>query len=197
MINIFKNLTSYNPGGLIGTVISGRRYLTNPICEPAYSIVLAFGNEETFASKSLVITAKDSRIFFDYNLPLIGQYAVMKNMSEIRKNDWTIDTMTKGELTKDVPKNSRECLEIAREIVISDYGRGALENGLFIAHPAHMERVLGLAKKLDFKGNPFVESVPVWNVGQEKLGAGATVSAEDWKKYEIKARLHHTLKGWI
>ena len=60
-----------------------------------------------------------------------------------------------------------------------------------------MERVMGLAKKLDFRGVPFVESDPIWNTGQENYGAGATVSPELWRKYEWKVRIHHLLKGWV
>ena len=56
---------------------------------------------------------------------------------------------------------------------------------------------MGLAKKLDFRGVPFVESDPIWNTGQENYGAGATVSPELWRKYEWKVRIHHLLKGWV
>lgn len=162
-----------------------------------YIMGLAFGGRETYATKRLAINAQDAQIFGEgFELPLIAQWAILVNMERIKPTDFSIDSQTVGSAPREAQMTTRQAMEIARDYVVSEFGRDSLKSALYVAHPAHMERVIAIGKKLDFRGIPFVDKEVIWNTGQESLGAGATVSPQKWRRRELVTRAHHLLKGW-
>ena len=207
---LFSNLTKYKDKSLTRAALGAfnenrregesdiirREYYTDPEFNPKFMLGLAFGNKYCKATQSLAITAQHARAFYNIPfLPLIAQYAILSNIPLVLQNDWETDTRTNGRIVDDVPMNSRQMLEVARGII--DEENLDPTKALYIAHPAHLERVVWLAENIGFRGKPFVEVNPVWNTGQEKYDAGATISQKEWKKKEKLVRLHHILKGWV
>ncbi len=195
---LFRNLTDYNDSLLARVEIGDRMYNTKIPLEGEYLLGLAFGGRETHATQSLARSAIDARKISEKNLPLIAQWAILVNIPKIRFDDYSIDSETKGSAPYEASLNTREVMERARQFIIEEHGQNSLKHAIYLAHPAHMERVIGIGKKLDFQGIPFVDADIVgWNTGQEHLGAGATVSPSKWLKRELVTRLNHIIKGWM
>lgn len=194
LFNIAKNLTDYKGSNEPVRSSRGRDYITDKNFPGGYMLGLAFGGRDTPATKRLAINAEDCRDIFDRpSMPLVSQWAILVNMPRVLEDDYSIDSKLKGVAGEEVALNTREAMEIAREHIISEYGRNALREAVYIAHPAHMQRVIWLGEKLDFKGVPLVDRTIVWN---EDLTDG-TSSPKAWKKQELIKRVHHLLNRWI
>ena len=64
----------------------------------------------------------------------------------------------------------------------------------FVAHPAHVYRVMAIANKLGIEGFPFISNDVWWPKNDEQ---GCIRSSWKWAPREITARIQHTLKGWV
>jgi hypothetical protein len=192
-MSLFKNLVNYEDPMLreVTPRHSDKAYLTDTQFQPGFALGLAFGNKDAPATVSLAVALWDSGEFFG-PVPVIAQQAILVNCAFRRERDfWSIDTGLKGDCSHDVPLKTYEAMEKAR-IIADKEGLGE-RRVLYVAHPAHMERVMRIGEKLGFEGEPFVEKTPVWNDRVNDY----TKSPEAWKPYEIKARVHHLFTGRV
>jgi hypothetical protein len=194
LFEIGKNLTNYSNPLPSTEFVKDRTYHTDIDFRGAYMLGLAFGGRDAPATKRLAINAEDCReIFEQQSLPLISQWAILVNMPEIKTQDYSIDSRSLGSVGTEAALNTREAMEIARERVISGYGRNSLKEAIYIAHPAHMQRVIWIGEKLDFKGIPFLDTEQIWNSNV----VDGTSSPSRWRRQEFAKRLHHLWNRWI
>ncbi len=192
-MGLWKNMLDYSHGSLTEIVAADRKYRAIPAEKRSVIVGTAFGT--TSCNERLADTVYGARMHFDPELPAILQkeifdryvqlYGVHKTISVGTDNNKDISTVVSEIDTKGV-------LSIARDIIDENYLDR--ERLVYVAHPAHMQRVIEVGKKVGLSGVPFLEQEVQWSNSDDRQRW--TISATRWFFRELLARVHHKWNGY-
>jgi len=192
-MGLWKNMLDYSHSSLAEIVVSDKKYRTVSAEKPSVIVGASFGT--TSCNMRLAEAVYDARIYFNPELPAIVQKGIFDNYINMHGIHKTISvgTDTDRDISKVVSEvNTRGVLSLARDVIDANYlDRGKL---LYVAHPAHMQRVIEVGKKLGLNGVPFLESDVQWSDRDDR--ERWTISPARWALREIFARVHHRIKGY-
>ena len=204
--DLFRNLTGYYHPDLKEENINGEKYRTIILddVKPNALFAQAFGasyGEDSY-NKILAETILDLGNYFNEtigrNLTTIVQAEIGKC---IKRVDNSFDFYPIGEIYKDGEKSKLKSkvdtywmLKRTQELL---KGVGfENDSGIFVVgHPAHMQRILGIAEKIGFKPVPLIPFLSD-NSWFPKNDAQLWVRSKYfWVPREIATRIHHKIKG--
>ncbi|MBN1376812.1 hypothetical protein JW949_00580 [Candidatus Woesearchaeota archaeon] len=192
MMNLLENLTEKQIKNFEDKLdlveINSRKYRTIKDYKPDIIIGLSFGT--TSYNDRLAQAVKDAEDYFGFGC-IIAQSEIYQSYTENfnRKpikigNNNSKESLWKSDLTtRDVLLKTKDLLnKYAPEY----------NNILYVAHPAHIYRVLHDGKKLDLEGKPFIEDEIIWS--DKKDIQKWTTSQNRWPLREILARVKYNLE---
>lgn len=163
------------------------------------------GGPNTLLAIRCIKLAKLGRFFFDKKnrseasdvvRPVIGQWEILYAMY-LEEPDWYQENEQRlFPLWPPAQEsfNTRVLMLIAKDIAESH----DLYNPLIVAHPEHIQRCFFIARKI-FRGSIAIDHD--WNTGQEWFDKQSvqpwTRTPKAWLVYELCARIHHRLHGWM
>ncbi len=195
-MQIFKNLSSYQNILLHEININNSIYVTHKSFRPSIIFAFSFGAEydKNSINSELFQSVVAARKCFGKNLPAIVQ-------SEIKSSGSLKDCYEMGENYLDeekslfLPKNDLDTWKISQLFVKKSKEQNLdLSSVLYVAHPAHIQRVLMVGEKQMLKGCPFVKKQMPWSVNDKQMW---TKSCNLWIQREILTRIFYKLKGQI
>jgi hypothetical protein len=153
--NYLRNLSDYHSPETQAVNIDQRRYKTVKKFNPRAIFALSFGVDgyNSVLAKAL----KDARQYFGNNAPLLAQWDVKERYSLLFDEE-----IYPVEARNAVYTTTRGVFKSAREKYFVDRP-DALDSIVFVAHPAHMERVLVTASQEGLEGVPFTPASVLWN----------------------------------
>ena len=192
--DLFKNLTEYNENlGIIE--INGRSYRIKTDTNPSVILGQSFGAnyDENSYNQILAESVIDARKYFGNDLAVIAQSEIGEclnkygefryhSIGEVYENDENSTIVSKID-SQGVLLQAKEVLKkrnLDKEKVI------------YIAHPAHIYRVMKIGEKIGFNGAPFIPEIVCWP--SEDLQPWVR-SPYLWVPREIATRVHHKIKG--
>ncbi|MFH1607537.1 MAG: hypothetical protein ABIA78_00185 [archaeon] len=194
-MRILKNLTDYVDKDLSVVNVKGKFYRTNPDFNPSVIVPQSFGLQFREDSYNQVIAQaiKDSRDIFGEDIPAVVEKPFKECLERIGETCFycfgesyeeysgSILFSQKGSdwVYKEAEKRINE-LELNKQRII------------YIGHPAHMQRLVSIAKKLGFNGVPFISNKVEWAKNDSQLWVKSKYL---WTPREIPTRVHHTIKG--
>lgn len=168
--------------------INSRKYRTIKDYKPDIIIGLSFGT--TSCNDRLAQAIKDAEDYFGFSC-IIAQSEIYQSYTENfnRKpikigNNNNKESLWKSDLT------TRDVLFKTKDL-LNKYAP-EYNNILYVAHPAHIYRVLHDGKKLDLEGKPFIENKIIWS-DKEDIQKWST-SPKVWIPREILARTKYNLE---
>jgi len=197
-MNLFKNLTNYNDSSLEIIGINGIHYKTRVDFtisgKPSVMIGQAFGGDEDKRSynHNLALSVRDARDLFGKDIPAIVQEQIALNLKGLGiENFYEIGINWRQKL-----KETGHCIntpdvfdEVDEIIEKNNYDRKKV---LFLAHPAHTQRVLNIARKRGLEGYPFIREKVEWPKDSFQCSVNGP---RIWAVREICARIHHKMYG--
>ncbi len=192
---LFNNLGRFDDLGLSAVNIKGIDYRTNTKFKPSYIAGFCFGQGTgpNSYNERLAKAAIAARSIFG-SLPTILQHEIyipfqIENMEKSKK--LLVDICDPRKYATHYI-TTRDAIKEAKEMVESMNLDSS--KGLIIAHPSHMFRVIGLAKREGLNGTPFLEdSLTYPALDPHKW----VTNPETNKRREAIVRIHHKLLGWI
>ncbi|MBI2043063.1 hypothetical protein HYT25_01605 [Candidatus Pacearchaeota archaeon] len=194
--DLFKDLTDYS-GKLEYVEVNGRRYRTKTDANPSIILGQAFGANYDKNSYNQVLAESviDARQFFGDELAVIVQSEIGKCLDEY--GEFSYHSI--GEVYEDdeISKigvfskiDTQGVLKLSEE-VLKKLGLEK-EEIVYVAHPAHVYRVMKIGNKIGFNGFPFISKDVEWASGEIQPW---TRSKYFWIPREIATRIHHKIKG--
>ncbi|MDP2628625.1 MAG: hypothetical protein Q8P15_01875 [Nanoarchaeota archaeon] len=160
----FRNLTSYREKKLNVVDVNERTYFTDSSFNPNLIIGMAFGAnyDEKSHNYKLAKAVIDSREYFGKEIPVLVQSEIGEClMRSGEKNFYFVgENYAEGESSLIKSKIDTEGIFKHCKKIIKSKGLG--NKILYVAHPAHMQRVLDTAKKQGLEGIPFVSEKVEW-----------------------------------
>jgi len=194
-MEILRNLKDYYEVGLEEIGLEERTYRTVSDYSPDLLLASAFGGstDENSYNQILAQTVKDARNFFGKDLPTVVQAEINFNLSSEEDIFSVFEEHVYGEGERALAFSNKSTGDLFTEF-LRVIKRENLESKkpLFIAHPAHIYRVLEIGKKLGLEGAPFIPSQVYWPSRDNQLWVK---SPWFWVPREILTRLHHKVKG--
>jgi len=192
---VWKNLLSYDSEKLEEVDIDGTEYLADPDYRPEAVIGQAFGADMDEGSYNQVLadTIEDAQSFYDEDLEVFVQKEVAECMQEMMREGAIVagETYADDETAMAVSKYStKEMFELHHENVMREDLDP--ESVLYVAHPAHMERVKGIGDNIGFEGRPFISSEVEWPSDDNQLWVKSPLL---WGPRELAARSFRKLRG--
>ncbi len=188
-MKLLENLLDYKePLDLIN--ITGREYRTKSDYHPNVIFTLAFGeNEKSSYNENLALATINAKTYFDNPLTI-----VQSNVFNFLQ-DYTSDYISIGQNNLSTRLilskiSTSDCFNLLDNIL--DENNLNKDKILYIAHPAHIYRVMEIGKKRSFFGFPFIEKEVVWPKDDEQLWIR---KAYFWVPREFLCRIHHKVKG--
>lgn len=169
--NYFRNLASYASPNVSVVKPRSREYLTVLDFEPKVILGLSFGNG--------ICNAVLAQAIYDANLHF-------KNPSLVAQEEIaSLYGIMFPEKIKSIPTRSPDGKYRTSRAVFRDaIERFNLKKDIaFVAHPAHMERILVTASQEGLEGIPFTPAQAVWNEEGDKHGW--TTSPVKWVAREL------------
>ncbi|MFH1506396.1 MAG: hypothetical protein ABIE94_05420 [archaeon] len=192
--SIFSNLTDYHDPDLSQIVVDGTSYMTLAEYEPSVIVGLSFGADygEGSVNASLAQSVLDAQEYFGQDLQAIVQSEIGTCMSRLGEDDYVHvgENYAEGEGAAMRSKESTgTILEYSREHMESlNLDTGSI---LYVAHPAHMQRVIALGRSLGLEGQPFLGDIG-WSEDDPQLWVrnGAL-----WLPREVVVRTYDVITG--
>lgn len=192
---IWKNLFNYSDEELDEIEVNGQNYLADPGYSPEAVVGQAFGadlNEDSY-NQVLAETVSDARDFYDEEIEVFVQEEIAECLDEELREDAFVagEVYEEGEDSHMVSKYStKEMFELHH----GNVEREGLdpEKVLYIAHPAHMERVKGIGDNIGFNGRPFIRSEVEWPSEDDQPWVRSPLH---WTPREIAARSFRKIRG--
>jgi len=182
------NLYDYRDENLKTVSINGTDYRIKPKFQPKIIVALSFGGDTNEDSYNHIL-AEDVKIAQNFygDIPVLGQTEVVKFMETDSENyHRLVDQSEEAFLRPDFP--TTHVLEDALKIIEEEcYNKDSV---LFIAHNAHMERVLYTGRKLGLDGEPLIRENIEWPDNDRHHWVNGP---DNWWLREILSRLHHRL----
>lgn len=197
-MKLLKNLTNYQREGLENVEINGRYYRTNPDANPSIMFALAFGesDEGDSPNNSIAMAVEDAREYFKKDLPAMIQSDLGGSLIESGARDFYMvdnpyDHSNEGKSLALSKISSKEVMELG--VYEAERNGFDLNSILYVAHPAHMERVIALGENMGLHGEPFTMEKPSWSQNDPQLWVRHPFL---WIPREILTREYHNLKGY-
>lgn len=182
---MLDNLTGYSKDGVGKVTIHDRDYLLTDDYYPLTAIVLAFGEGTDNKSYNyrLAKSVLDAKEYFD-DLNIVAQAEVAEIL-----DDLGVECERIGSLSDSSQLNSEySSKEIIQRTKQYDGER------VYIAHPAHIQRVKNIGENLGLSGDIFTPEKVEWPSKDQQRWVR---SPKKWVAREIWVRIHHKIKGWI
>lgn len=164
MKNLFKNLQNYHDKNLKLVNVNGRGYRTYPDFNPNVIIGMAFGanyDEKSYKNK-LAKAIVDSREFFGKELAVIVQKEIGECLRRIgeKKFYFVGENYEEGEKSLLFSKiDTNLILGYCKDIMKKE----RLQNkAVYVAHPAHVYRVMKTGENKGIEGFPFIPEKTNW-----------------------------------
>jgi len=197
-MKMLRNLAGYN-GNLDEVKTSRGIYRTNRDTKPSVALAQSFGAGTGADSYNyrLANAVLASREIFGERLPAIVQAEVGECLENYGGSNYYIvgenDVYSEGESSSLMSKiDTAGVLEASRDLIKSQ--GGDITNVVYVAHPAHIERVMQIGEKMGLEGIPFIEKEVVWPTNDSQKWVR---SKGMWVPREIATRIHHKIKGLI
>jgi hypothetical protein len=188
---MLENLCGYDDDSLETLAIRERKYRLNPHVQPSAIVAASFGT--TSCNERLADAVNDARRLYNQDLFAVMQWEVFS--AYLRKYSARDTKCVGGEQQGGAvfsQLDTRGVLSLAKED-LSSCGI-ALDNLLYVAHPAHMHRVMAVGRKLGMNGTPFVEQDIYWSEPHDRQKW--TRGPKRWAMREVLTRAHHKIKGY-
>lgn len=184
---MFENLTGFSSKdtGLEKVDINERTYIKTADLNPSVLVVLAFGSGTDSNSYNAVLAdaAEDAKEHFD-NISIIAQ-AEVADILEGR----SVECEKVGEKSSDSTiKPKYSTAEIIKKTSECNLDR------IYLAHPAHIERVERIGYKQNLPGGLITLEEVKWPSEDPQKWVRSPIN---WALREIFVRMHHKIKGWI
>ena len=191
-MNVFANLKDLRNDSLETVVVNKRSYRILPnLSSPDIIFGFSFGLKKGAGSVNYGLGQSiiDIRDYYDFDIPAIVQERMapclddlsVANYHAIGRDsdyDWRLESHDILELS--IEKAREEGLSIGRVV--------------YVAHPAHVQRVMDCGVKLALNGYPFVSSRVQWSENDPERWVR---SEKIWVMREIVARMLYKMKGYI
>lgn len=192
---IWQNLLDYNDDSLDEIEVNGERYLADTDYSPDAVIGQAFGADldENSYNQILAQTVSDAQQFYGEDFEVFVQEEIAECMSEELKDYAFVagEVYEEGEDSDVLSKYStKEMFELHHDNV-QRQGLDA-ESVVYVAHPAHMERVKGIGENVGFEGRPFVRSEVEWPSDDDQPWVRSPLL---WGPRELAARSFRKIGG--
>jgi hypothetical protein len=189
-MKILKNLTNYKDSKLETITVDSKKYLTNVCLEPSAILIQSFGKDTNKDSYNydLASQVKDARIYFKKNLTAIIQPEIEGIFKEQKIGNYLVI----GAEHKKKYLDTHYVLFLQRTGLLSK--KIDRKNSLFICHPAHAQRVLKTAKKLELEGDVFLNKNFFW---PNKDSQWHVRSKTNWALREIFTRIYFNKKNYV
>lgn len=189
--NQLDNLYDFEDESLETETVDGTDYRFDPDFEPSVIVAQAFGADtgENSYNHALAESIGDAHEVYG-ELPVVAQSEVFERLEkdpyfEARDDVQRVfDNSGEADLISDY--STAEALEETADL-LDEQGYDS-DSALFVAHNAHMHRVLTSAEEAGIEGQPFVRDEVEWpeNDKQEWVR-----SPENWGRREPLSRAHH------
>jgi len=192
-MGLLENLLNYSHKSLVSFSIGDRPYKC--VLERDRSGVVSASFGTTSCNERLARAAYDARCYFNPEMPAILQREIFDNYVRMHGVYRTMSVGTDND--KDISRvvseiDTRGVLQITRDILDANFLDP--KKVVYIAHPAHMHRVIDVGKKLGLYGVPFFEQEVEWSDADDRQRW--TISPARWALREVFARIHHRIKGY-
>ncbi len=191
---LLENLLNYSHDSLVSFSVDGRPY--KGVLERDRSAIVGASFGTTSCNERLARAAYDARCYFNPEMPAILQKEVFDNYVRMHGvyRTMSIGTDSNKDISSVVSEvDTREVLTVVREVLDANFLDP--KKVVYVAHPAHMHRVIAVGKKLGLYGVPFFEGEVRWSDADDRQRW--TISPARWALREIFARVHHKLKGYM
>lgn len=192
---VWQNLLSYDDESLEEVEVNGERYLADPDYSPESVVGQAFGADLDEGSYNQVLaeTISDARDFYGEDLEIFVQEEIAECMDEgLAEEAFVAGEVYNGE--EDSRMVSKYSTKEMFELHHGNVEREGLdpESVLYVAHPAHMERVSRIGDSIGFEGRPFLRSEAEW---PSEDGQPWVRFPLHWAPREIAARTFREIRG--
>ncbi len=193
-MGLLENLLDYSHKSLVSFSIGDRPY--KGVLEHGRSAIVGASFGTTSCNERLARTAYSARCYFNSELPAILQKEIFDNYVRMHG---VYRTMSVGaDNNKDISRvvselDTRGVLTVARDVLDANFLDP--KKVVYVAHPAHMHRVIAVGKKLGLYGVPFFEQEVQWSDPDDRQRW--TISPARWALREVFARIHHNCKGYM
>ncbi len=181
-MKLLENLLNYNEE-LDEVLVNSTVYRTKWDYFPSCAIGFSFGTSS--CNPRLATTMVDSQNYFG-EMKMMAQADIFQHYMNRFDDDITCLGKTTTQ-TSDFESQitTRDVLELAvKEMEKRDINKN---NVLYVAHPAHVYRVMKMGEKLGLKGVPFIEKEVFWSIGPDE-GQIWTTSPSKYIGRELAAR---------
>ncbi len=193
-MGLLENLLNYSHKSLVSFSIEGKPY--RGVLEHGRSAIVGASFGTTSCNISLARTAYDARCYFNPEMPAVLQKEIFDNYVRMHG---VYRTMSVGmDNNKNISSvvseiDTRGVLTVVREVLDANFLDP--KKVVYVAHPAHMQRVIDVGKKLGLYGVPFFEQEVQWSDPDDRQRW--TISPARWALREVFARVQHKLKGYM
>jgi hypothetical protein len=194
-MKLLENLTDYKDNNLKIVDMGGRHYKTNQNFDPSVIVPQSFGLRFDEDSYNQIIAQgiKDSRIVFKKDCPAVIEAGFKPCLERIGEKNFFCFGEEYDESSKSFvfsPKRSdwvyKEAESLIQKLELDD------QKILYLGHPAHMQRLISIAKKLEMNGFPFISEGVEWAKNDSQFWVKSPYL---WISREILIRIHHAING--
>jgi hypothetical protein len=191
-MGLLENILDYSDRSLTNINVEDREYRT--VVEGRHHVIVGLAFGTTSCNERLAQTVHDARAFFGINLPAILQREIFESYVQKYGDKKTVSIgATNGNITSAISEiDTKGVLELAKENI--DSRKLSTFGVIYVAHPAHVHRVIEVGNKLEIYGTPFIEKAVKWSDTNDKQRW--TISPSRWAVREVLTRIHHKFKGY-
>jgi len=192
MMGLLENILNYSDRSLSNIKVEDREYRT--VIEGGHPVIVGLAFGTTSYNGRLAQAVHDSRAFFGINLPAMLQKEIFESYVQKYGDKNTVSIGAANENISSVISeiDTKRVLELAKENI--DSRKLSAFGVIYVAHPAHVHRVIEVGNKLGIYGTPFIEKEVKWSDADDKQRW--TISPSRWAVREVLTRIHHKLKGY-
>jgi len=198
-MRLLKNILDYKEKGLERKTIEGTTYRTRADIEPSIIFGFSFGQstEEGSPNYRIARSIIDAREFYGKGLPTIVQSEVGECLLKLGdKNFYESDEGYKTDKRKKslaLPQiSTKQAMD--NSVLMAEDKNLKKDAVLYAAHPAHMERVMAIGKKVGLESSPFITEEVSWSSRDNQKWVRSPYL---WIVREILTRIHHKIFGYV
>lgn len=188
---MFRNMLDYHNSTSQRLSIDGRDYKTER-CQRAPDVILglSFGINQHRGSinHGLALSVLDIRKHFQEEIPAIVQDRMGPCLEELAA-EHCYRVGRDADYSRRL--DSHDILQLSIERAQAE--RLSLKSVLYVAHPAHVQRVMECGARMGLVGPPFVAASVRWS---ERDQEGWVRTAARWVTREVAARVVYKVKGY-
>jgi hypothetical protein len=188
---MLENLLDYHDESLETLSIRERKYRLVPTAQPSAIVAASFGT--TSCNERLADAVKDARRLYSKDAYAVLQWEIFSAYQQkyiVHDMAYVGGPQAGSALFSELDTHGmleRAGLELSSRGI-------ALDKLLYVAHPAHLHRVMAVGRKLGMNGTPFVEKEVHWSSPDDRQKW--TRGPKRWAMREVLTRVHHKIKGY-